>query len=159
MNGLAQSSSGSSSLILRSNIQSNTAATTLHSSAQSSIKAQYVFGQTPLLGKVSVSGIEVRQGFIQPLSLSGSTNKQVEINASVFPNPFSNRLRIQFDNTPSHDVHASLFDMRGRLVYKLSFEKPTNSIDLELGHLAEAKYLLYINIGSQVITKHIIKHD
>lgn len=149
---------GQSKLVLRSNLQSNTAATTLNFSSNSSIKAQYVIGQTPLLGKSSVSGIVVHQGFIQPLSFSGSSSQSM-LRASIYPNPFSDRLQILFDTIPSHYVRALLYDMRGRLIHNFHFQTPTNSIDLELGHLADAKYLLYINIGNQEITKHIIKHN
>lgn len=135
------------------------AGTNLNPSSGSGIKAQYVFGQTPLLGKVSFSNIEVRQGFIQPLLFFGQANVLTELNFSVFPNPFSDRLHIQFGNIPSHDVHASLFDMRGRLVHRYHFENPADSIDLELGHLAEAKYLLHIKIGPRVAIKHIIRRS
>ena len=158
LEGFSQSSKAGSKLVLRSNLQSNMAATTLTTSSNAFIKAQYVIGQTPLLGKVSRSGFEVRQGFIQPLFNTGSFSQPI-LQASIYPNPFSDRLQIQFDTTPSHDVHASLFDMRGRLIHNFHFQTPTNRIELELGYLADAKYLLFINIGNQVITKHIIKYN
>lgn len=158
LDGFSQSSNAGSKLVLRSNLQSNMAATTLNPSSNASIKAQYVIGQTPLLGKVSRSGFEVRQGFIQPLVNIGFFTQPI-LQASIYPNPFSDRLQIQFDNIPSHDVHASLYDMRGRLIHYSHFQTPTNNIELELGHLADAKYLLYINTGNQVITKHIIKYN
>lgn len=156
----SQSFSNRSKLILRSNIQSNTAATTLRFSNTNPIKAQYVFGQTPLLGSVSVSGVEVRQGFIQPLTSYTKTNNAPALSTSVYPNPFVDRIHIDFDATPSEDVHTSLFDMRGRLVRRLSFEKPSsNKIVIDLRHVANGKYVLVINSGTQTFTKHIIKHN
>lgn len=115
-NGLAQSSLKSSSFVLRSNFQSNTAATTLHSSSNAKVKAQYVMGQTPLLGKVSVAGVEVRQGFIQPIGfISNFSQPSPALTTSVYPNPFAGNLIIEFNATPIHDVQTSFFDMRGRL--------------------------------------------
>jgi len=158
--GFAQTPQTSKKLLLRSNFQSNTAATTLKSSNNSPIKAQYVFGQTPLLGSVSLSGVEVRQGFIQPLKSYNKTYNTPALSTSVYPNPFVDRLHIDFDATPSQDVHTSLFDMRGRLVSRLSFEKPSsNKIEIDLRHIANGKYVLVINSGSQTFTKHIIKHN
>jgi len=158
--GFAQTSQTSKNLLLRSNIQSNTAATTLRSSDKSPIKAQYVFGQTPLLGSVSVSGVEVRQGFIQPLTSYTRINNAPALSTSVYPNPFVDRIHIDFDATPSEDVHTSLFDMRGRLVSRLSFEKPSsNKIEVDLRHVANGKYVLVINSGTQTFTKHIIKYN
>jgi len=157
--GFAQTPQTSKNLLLRSNIQSNTAATTLRPSNKSPIKAQYVYGQTPLLGKVSVAGVEVRQGFIQPLTSYTRINNVPALSTSVYPNPFVDRIRIDFDATPSFDVHTSLFDMRGRLVTKKHFKNPTNRIELDLNQLANGKYMLVVNVGAQILTKHIIKHD
>lgn len=160
VNAYSQSFPNRSNLILRSNIQSNTAATTLRSSDKNPIKAQYVFGQTPLLGSVSVSGVEVRQGFIQPLTSYTRINNAPALSTSVYPNPFVDRIHIDFDAIPSEDVHTSLFDMRGRLVSRLSFEKPSsNKIEVDLRHVANGKYVLVINSGTQTFTKNIIKYN
>lgn len=157
-NGLAQSSLKKPPWVLRSNFQSNTAATTLHSSSNAKVMAQYVIGQTPLLGKVSVAGVEVRQGFIQPIGfISSFSQPSPALTTSVYPNPFAGNLIIEFNTTPIYEVHTSFFDMRGRLVTRLIFDEPGSRIDIGLSHLAAGKYLLVINTGAQTFTKHLLK--
>jgi hypothetical protein len=159
-NAYSQSFSNRSNLILRSNIQSNTAATTLGSSKNNNaVKAQYVFGQTPLLGSVSLSGVEIRQGFLQPLSVFRGQPIAPQLIVNVYPNPFVDRIQIDFDATPVDDVHTALYDMRGRLVSKSGFKNPSNKIEVDLNELGSGKYMLVINTGTQTFTKHIIKHN
>lgn len=159
-NAYSQSLPNRSKLILRSNIQSNTAATTLSSSKNhNTVKAQYVFGQTPLLGNVSVGGLEIRQGFIQPLSVFRGQTIIPKYTVNVYPNPFVDHIQIDFDITPRDDVHTALYDIRGRLVSKSEFENPGKKIKVDLNQLANGKYMLVVNSGAQSFTKHIIKHN
>lgn len=136
----SQSPSRKSNLVFRHNIQSNAAGTTLSSSTNSAVKAQYIFGQTPLLGKFSLSGVDVHQGFIQPISFSSTTKQRLSLSVSVYPNPFEDHIQIDFYVVPLDEVHASLFDIRGRLILEKRFKNPTDRIELDLKQLANGKY-------------------
>lgn len=160
LDAYSQSFPNRSNLILRSNIQSNTAATTLGSPKNNNVvKAQYVFGQTPLLGNVSLDGVEIRQGFIQPLTVSQTQSVVLKLTVNVYPNPFVDRIQIDFDSNLVNDAYTSLYDMRGRLVSKKHFKNPSNRIELDLSQFANGKYVLVVNAGTQTFTKHIIKNN
>lgn len=76
---------------------------------------------------------------------------------SIYPNPNNGTFNIKMKATNSEKINVSIYDMRGRQVYKNRFDAYSqfgNVIDL--GNVGSGVYLVNINDGLQTITKKII---
>jgi len=88
------------------------------------------------------------------LSLEGNYLEGV----AFWPNPVSNKLKIQFRNSDINKVSIGLFDLQGRQILK-SFEKPKTNIftkEINLQNIASGIYLLTIQQGNKRTTKKIV---
>ncbi|MGF1555100.1 reprolysin-like metallopeptidase [Paucihalobacter sp.] len=90
---------------------------------------------------------------IPTLSLSEFT----ESNFNIYPNPNNGTFTIKMNAPNSDKINVSVYDIRGRQVYKNRFDANAqfeNTIDL--GTVDSGVYLVNINNGIQTITKKII---
>lgn len=78
---------------------------------------------------------------------------------SLAPNPFENKLTIQYESKGKEKITGSLFNSQGQLIKKLSFtvNEGVNQLYLYGNELASGVYLLQLKTNEQVITKKIIK--
>lgn len=76
-----------------------------------------------------------------------------EINAEVYPNPFSNELKVYLKDFAEE---ISIFDITGKMVRRIDVH--SNSVSIrDLDDLHSGIYLMKITNGNQSITKKIIK--
>ena len=77
---------------------------------------------------------------------------------SVYPNPNNGEFFVSFHSTTSQAVKLSLFDMRGRLVSKQTFENNSNVFNqkVRFNDLAKAVYILKIQTGNSETFKRLI---
>lgn len=80
---------------------------------------------------------------------------------SVYPNPFSKLLFVQFQITQPENIHISLFDMKGKMVYsipeKLYASGEINfTLNLSEFNLETGNYLLEIKAGEVVYSKKLL---
>ena len=76
-----------------------------------------------------------------------------ENNLNVYPNPFTNEIRIDLGNEAA-DMHVSLFDACGRLV----IEKKMNSSDvISTSDLSHGFYFVRVVIGGHTLMRKMIK--
>ena len=76
---------------------------------------------------------------------------------SIYPNPFNNRLTIDFPDKLSLAYSIELFDMSGRLVYLKSHQPVTAPCMLNLSILESGIYLLRISNVDYTVTETVIK--
>ena len=84
----------------------------------------------------------------------------VFINLDIFPNPVKNRLNISFTLDKTTDVKLVVFDEIGRVVKKekvVNGYSGKNNISLNTASLDPGIYFLSLNIGSEIVTKQIVK--
>ncbi|RKD85043.1 MBG domain-containing protein [Mangrovibacterium diazotrophicum] len=102
---------------------------------------------------------------------TGSKNKSAEITSSlistvesptltVYPNPFSDRLRFEFASPETVDARIDLYDMNGRLV-KTVFEgtiegNVMNQADFIPAEQVSGTYLYHCTIGNETFTGKVI---
>ncbi|MEN8929499.1 MAG: T9SS type A sorting domain-containing protein, partial [Flavobacteriales bacterium] len=84
---------------------------------------------------------------------NGNTMSLIEkqlINLSVFPNPFTNQIRI----TSEEEIKTiSLYDMQGKLISSWN-QNPSKSLVLDVQKVKAGIYLLLVNSNAQLIIKN-----
>ena len=80
-------------------------------------------------------------------------------NISVFPNPTSQFINVQYDSEETRNVNFDIFNQLGKLVVsteRLIFEG-NNAIRLDIENLPDGNYFLQIGDDEQIVNKEIIK--
>jgi len=82
---------------------------------------------------------------------TNSTKEEEKLNLNIYPNPFTDKVRIDFDQPIQY---VELLDLNGRSILK------TKDIELELSDLSRGNYILNINYGSnKTVSKLLNKID
>jgi hypothetical protein len=88
-------------------------------------------------------------------SLTNNLQLNVLNSSIVYPNPFTETVKVTFDEIADYSVE--LFDVSGRLVFKQLFEE-TNTFELNnLKEMSSGEYLLHIRQGEYLLVKKLIK--
>ena len=121
---------------------------------------QQSFGQTSPIGKFKNSNYELRQGFIQPNILSKITDENISsnLNVTVYPNPFKEKITLFFTEEIKGSIKVSVFDMLGRLIVEKQYNANA-TISVVLNQLPEANYILKIRSDKSQLIKKIIKRN
>jgi hypothetical protein len=75
---------------------------------------------------------------------------------TVYPNPFTNQLRLALTNPGSKTI-VDLYDMLGNKVYTATYNNTANIIMNSLPSLNSSVYFLTLTQGSEVITRKVVK--
>ncbi|AEH00611.1 reprolysin-like metallopeptidase [Lacinutrix sp. 5H-3-7-4] len=76
---------------------------------------------------------------------------------SVFPNPNNGSFNVKFNNLSQNDIMISVFDVRGRSVFKNEFKSTTNFEEtINLNNVEAGMYILQVSDGANSQTKKII---
>ncbi|MDO6759989.1 T9SS type A sorting domain-containing protein [Tamlana sp. 2_MG-2023] len=87
-----------------------------------------------------------------------SKEASIDLEESVYPNPFSNSLTYKYNSELKGAVTLELFSMDGRRVEIIkSSNRSSNSITFNTSHLNKGLYLLKISSLDATITKKLIK--
>lgn len=79
---------------------------------------------------------------------------------SVFPNPFTNQLTIDFDLETAENVTVELFDLVGRRLHQEDLGNRAageNQYFINTNDLAKGAYILKLTIGEQIINQKVLK--
>jgi len=120
---------------------------------------QQSIGQASAIGTYSEGAYTLRQGFIQPNVLAKIIDQDVplNLNASIYPNPFIENITLSFKEEIKGAVEVFLFDMSGREIYTNNFSA-SNSVTVHLGNLPQASYILKVRANNKQIIKKVIKN-
>lgn len=120
----------------------------------------YTVGQVFYTTPASASGA-VAQGVQQPFeiqTLLSTTNFNINVQMSVYPNPTSNAISLQIKDIDLNEMKYELFDMNGRLVAKNVIVSANTT--LQLNDFQAAMYVLNIIQSGQVIKSFkVIKNN
>ena len=78
----------------------------------------------------------------------------------VFPNPLTDRLRVDINSSVTSTFDIKLYDLKGSLIKNLNratLKSGENIIDLELGSIKAGTYMLVVESGNKKFTKQIVK--
>jgi hypothetical protein len=78
---------------------------------------------------------------------------------SLAPNPFENKLTIQYESSSKEKITGAVFNSQGQLIKTISFtvQEGINQLYLDGSKLAAGVYLLQLKTNDQVIVQKIIK--
>lgn len=143
--------------IVRSTVGAGGSSQTVTSHNKTYFVSQSI-GQSSVIGTYTKNGYTIRQGFQQPPHSFkiGSLNKESDLKATIFPNPFHQSIYIAFIDLIENDVSVILHDISGRLVLKETFAA-SQLITLPLEGIAIGDYILNIITGKKHLSTSIIK--
>jgi hypothetical protein len=115
----------------------------------------HVIGQSSVVTGTTVkSGITIRQGFKQPNLITRTIKKSglkiqtaVEnpISYTVFPNPFQDKLRIQFSEKSTSKSYVVIYDIVGSVMWEETYPEGIIEINLtDFKNFRPAKYVLHL---------------
>lgn len=117
----------------------------------------YAVGQSAVIGQQNLGNKKFIHGYLNPI-INYAKNARVPVEWTVFPNPFSEQIAIQFP----FDIDKSkvqLYDLKGMELFGKIVQRSPSSVQIsQLGHLASASYLLVIEHQGMFYQRQII-HD
>ncbi len=105
-------------------------------------------------GNTAISGFLIPQDLTQG---SQSIAPQLFIEWSLYPNPFSTHINIDFSSPVSGDMQLMLFDAAGRMIIEKTMEaKQQQRISLE--HFTEGAYMISVSVLEKSFSTQILKY-
>lgn len=105
-------------------------------------------------GNTVISGSLIPQDLTQD---SQSIAPQLFIEWSLYPNPFSTHINIDFSSPVSGDMQLMLFDAAGKMVLEKTMEaKQQQRISLE--HFVEGAYMISVSVLEKSFSTQILKY-
>ncbi len=98
--------------------------------------------------------LKASESFYYATQGSASIVEKVKENVNVYPNPFNDKFIVKLDKV--QDYQIQVIDMSGKELYSNSYAN-TNSINMDLGHLANGQYILKIVSETSSFTRMIAK--
>jgi len=122
---------------------------------------QQSINQASMIGSFVGSNCILRQGFIQPTILAinnkkGDTNKLLDLEVIVYPNPFTDQITMQFNEAITSDIKIEIFDLLGRLTFSKEYGANRN-ITINPTNLSSTQYVLKISANQKQNIYHLIK--
>jgi len=119
---------------------------------------QQSIGQSSVIGTFENTNYTLRQGFIQPNVLSKIIDKNIPLNleATFYPNPFTESVTLAFTEKIKGNVEIAVFDMLGRLVFSKNYTAEQN-LKVQFHNLSVADYILKVRANNKQFVKNIIK--
>jgi len=129
-------------LLVRSTIGASGSSETITDGVTSYIVQQSI-GQSSVIGTTSNEGYTFRQGFIQPDVFSKiiEKNTPLNLNVTIYPNPFDNQISLAFNEDIKDDIHITVFNMLGANMFSKSYTA-NQQIDVILNWLSSGEYIL-----------------
>jgi len=120
---------------------------------------QESIGQSTVINTFnSATNYATRQGFLQPLSVSVLYAQfDPTINATIWPNPFSDTINVTFTEPVVGPLIVSIYDILGRKVFEDTFSALQELVIQPQG-LSQGNYLFQLQSQARNITAKLIKH-
>jgi len=120
---------------------------------------QQSIGQASAIGTFYTKDYIARQGFLQPNVLAYNKGIAIPLNldATVYPNPFSESVTIAFSEQINDIIDVTVFDALGRIVFSNSYSGG-QKVTVDFFNLPPAYYLLKVTANYKLFMKKIIKN-
>ena len=90
---------------------------------------------------------------------SSNTQKLHELQAEIFPNPFSSITNIQFHLSETNDVALTITDINGKIVHQQQYlDVPSGwqQHQFDAGYLSGGIYFLHVRSAEQQVVKQLV---
>ncbi len=88
----------------------------------------------------------------------GVNVKSIESNFSVYPNPTSGDLNINFTNSVMGEVSVKIISVLGEEMYEETFVGANKKINIDLSKYEDGIYLVKLTINNSMIVKPVVKN-
>lgn len=113
------------------------------------IFVRQTIGQQSTTGNYNQNKVVIGQGFQQSVwgkyISSNRIDERDDIKTIIYPNPFSTTINFQFSKPVTDIITASLFDIRGRLIFEQKKKVINNILTIDLSFLPTSVYLIRLN--------------
>ena len=158
----------STNVIIAQTVESSTFAS---GGATTVINGKYyshVIGQSSVVAGTAIkSGVTMRQGFKQPnlvartIQKSGLKIQVAEENPmtyTVFPNPFSDKIKIQFSEISKSPTFIAIYNISGQSIWEKMYPEKIDEINLtDFDNVRLGKYVLHIVYKGKPFVASIVK--
>jgi hypothetical protein len=158
----------STNVIIAQTVESSTFAS---GGATTVINGKYyshVIGQSSVVAGTAIkSGVTMRQGFKQPnlvartIQKSGLKIQLAEENPmtyTVFPNPFSDKIKIQFSEISKSHTFIAIYNISGQSIWEKMYPEKIDEINLtDFDNVRLGKYVLHIVYKGKPFVASIVK--
>lgn len=128
----------------------------------------HVIGQSSVVaGTATKSGLTMRQGFKQPNLLARTIQKsglKIQIadenpmTYTVFPNPFSNKIKIQFSEISQSPTFIAIYTISGQSIWEKMYPEKIDEVNLtDFENVRNGKYVLHIVYKGKPFVASIVK--
>jgi len=128
----------------------------------------HVIGQSSVVaGTATKSGLTMRQGFKQPNLLARTIQKsglKIQIAEEnpmtyiVFPNPFSNKIKIQFSEFSKSPTFIAIYTISGQSIWEKMYPEKIDEVNLtDFENVRNGKYVLHIVYKGKPFVASIVK--
>jgi len=119
------------------------------------LTVHYSVGQASVIGNNHKNRVQLRQGFIQPLSAKvGRISNHNSLDARVFPNPFLNSFTIELPESLSADI--KVVDLMGRVLFQTHVDRSVLT-EITLDQVSSGTYIVLVNSSGKTYKGQIIK--
>jgi hypothetical protein len=158
----------STNVIIAQKVESSTFAS---GGATTVINGKYyshVIGQSSVVAGTAIkSGVTMRQGFKQPNLLARTIQKsglkiqlaeENPMTYTVFPNPFSDKIKIQFSEISKSPTFIAIYNISGQSIWEKMYPEKIDEINLtDFDNVRLGKYVLHIVYKGKPFVASIIK--
>jgi len=128
----------------------------------------HVIGQSSVVAGTAIkSGVTMRQGFKQPNLLARTIQKsglkiqvaeENPMTYNVFPNPFSDKIKIQFSEISKSPTFIAIYNISGQSIWEKMYPEKIDEINLtDFDNVRLGKYVLHIVYKGKPFVASIVK--
>ena len=128
----------------------------------------HVIGQSSVVaGTFTKSGATMRQGFKQPNLLARTIQKsglkiqvaeENPMSYTVFPNPFSDKIKIQFSEISKSPTFIAIYNISGQSIWEKMYPEKIDEVNLtDFDNVRIGKYVLHIVYKGKPFVASIVK--
>jgi len=158
----------STNVIIAQKVESSTFAS---GGATTVINGKYyshVIGQSSVVaGTATKSGVTMRQGFKQPNLLARTiqhsglkiqVSEENPMTYTVFPNPFSDKIKIKFSEISKSPTFIAIYNISGQSVWEKMYPEKIDEVNLtDFENVRIGKYILHIVYKGKPFIASIVK--
>lgn len=126
----------------------------IHTVNGRSFYLQQAVGQASVAGSTRADGRYYNQGFVQPFHQAVQGLPSTDLDALLFPNPFTDQFTIAFAQEPALPVNVLVYNITGQVVYAAE-HAPQRSILIQPGPFAAGAYVVHVLVGHRRFAGHL----
>ena len=97
----------------------------------------------------------VHQGFLK--GIYSILNSSEEVIILSYPNPFQEKLILEFFPFLEGLIKVSVYDLNGKMVHQSDYQTEQNKVNLDFEYLSNSVYLVLVSSKNHVFQTRIIK--